>query len=160
MKLTGILAEKGLHALDGETRFHAGHEVPRIWVIAADRARAHVFMKTPRGLENILSASTNDSRAAGAENGKDFFHGYDMPPEKGHPGDGAFIRGLADWLEAASQEGVFDRLVLVAAPRTLSDIRAALSRNVHARVVAEVSRELAGMPASVIRKHLADIVWF
>jgi protein required for attachment to host cells len=158
MKLSGTLAEKGLHAFDNEPHHHAGHHIPRIWIVVADRGKAHVFRKTSKGMERIADATVGGDTFE--NEGKAGFHGYDVRSEKHHHDDGVFIRKLAQWLDVAEHEGIYDRLVLVAAPRTLGDLRKALSPAVHTRIAAEVDKELTEMPEAEIKRHLADIVWF
>lgn len=158
MKLTGILAEKGLHAFDSEPHHHAGTKIPRIWIVVADRVKAHIFRKTAQGLEHIADAALGSN--SHTDKGGATFHGYDARSEKLHHGDAGFIEKFAAWLDEAEREHAFDRLVLVAAPRTLGDIRGQLTKNVHMRVAAEVDKELAELPEPEIRRHLADIVWF
>lgn len=162
MKVSGKLAEKGLHAFDNEPRTHAGIKIPRLWIIVADREKAHIYRKTPQGMERIADArmghdhshhETVGSRGAS-------HHGYDARSEKMHHSDGAFIKKLAAWLDLASKENVFDRLVLVASPHTLGDIRASLSKAMHACIAAEVDKDLIKMPEKEIEAHLAKIVWF
>ncbi len=167
MKLTGALAEKGFHELGKEKHTNAGHEVPRLWIVVADREKANIYRKTMEGLELIgdataASGKTNlrktdnykVSRAGGGAG-----HGHDPRQEKQHHGDKAFIRTLALWLEEAEREKAFDRLALVAAPHTLGDIRSALSKAVHARVTAEVDKDLTKLSENEIRDHLKGVAW-
>jgi protein required for attachment to host cells len=158
MKLSGTLAEKGLHAFDSEPRHHAGHEIPRIWIVVVDRIQAHVFRKTPNGMERIADAKRGT--AVHENQGSAGFHGYDVRSEKHHHDDSVFLPKLATWLDVAEREKAYDRLVLVAAPRTLGDLRKMMSKNVHARIAAEVDKELTEMSENELRKHLDDIVWF
>jgi protein required for attachment to host cells len=162
MKVSGKLAEKGLHAFDNEPHTHAGVKVLRFWIIVADREKAHIYRKTSKGMERIADAklghdhSNNESTGSrGASH-----HGYDVRSEKTHHNDGAFIQKLMAWLDLASKEDVFDRLVLVASPRTLGDFRAAISKDVRCRIAAEVDKDLIKMPEKEIEEHLAKIVWF
>lgn len=160
MKLSGTLAEKGLHAFDHEPHKHQGHEIHRIWVVVADRTQAHVYRKTPKGFERIADAKMGHSHATHETTGGDAFHGYDAGSQLHYRGDGAFIEHFAGWLDTAEREKIYDRLILVAAPRTLGDLREALSKNVFSRVMAEVDKELTEMPETKIKKHLEKIVWF
>ncbi len=166
MKITGPLAEKGLHVFDHEPRMHDGHLIPRIWFLVADREKAHVYRKAPHGLELIADLKA----AAGATHNVDghavSIHGgaqhgmHDPHGEKVHHGDMAFVRTMVDWLEVAERERVYDRLVLVAAPHTLGEIRAALPRAVHDRVTAELPKQLTGAPVKEVFDHLNKEVWF
>ena len=160
MKLSGTLAEKGLHVFDGESHKHEGHDVPRIWIVVADRLQAHIFRKTPHGIERIADARPGHSHASHEDKGGHSFHGYDAKSQKTHHDDGGFVQKLAAWLDTAEREHIFDRLVIVAAPRTLGDIREALSKNVFSRVAAEVDKELTEMPEAKIKEHLDKIIWF
>lgn len=160
MKLSGTLADKGLHAFDSEPRHHEGHDVPRIWIVVADRQQAHIFRKTPKGMERIGDARVGHSGGAHEMQGGSVTHGYDVGSERRHHADGIFLHKLSEWLDVAEREKAYDRLVLVAAPRTLGDIRKVMSKNVHTRIAAEVDKELTEMPEVEIKKHLADIVWF
>ncbi|TAL31943.1 MAG: host attachment protein [Alphaproteobacteria bacterium] len=160
MKLSGILAEKGLHAFDSEPSTHQGHSVPRIWIVVADSVRAHIFRKTPHGFETIAEAKTGHSQGTHETSQGDVFHGYDVKSRNHNKGDGAFIEKLATWLDIAEREHVYDRLILVAAPRTLGDMRESLSKNVFSRIIAEVDKELTEMPEAKVKKHLNEIVWF
>jgi protein required for attachment to host cells len=165
MKITGPLAEQGLHVFDHEPRMHEGHMIPRIWFLVADREKAHVYRKTPHGLELIADLKANGhARTVDGHTLKD--HGpaekgaHDVRGEKTHHGDNAFIRTLVDWLDVAERERVYDRLVLVAAPHTLGEIRAALPRSVHDRVTAELPKQLTGASVKDIFDHLNREVWF
>lgn len=57
-------------------------------------------------------------------------------PERGM--EKAFVQALAAALDAQSEAGAFDRLIVVAAPRALGDFRAAASKALKAKVVREI----------------------
>ena len=163
MKVSGKLAEQGLHAFDKEPRHtHDGIEIPRIWIIVADRENAHVYRKTGKGMERIADAKPGHAKSHHEEAGSSgtVSHGHDTRSEKRHHGDSAFIQRLASWLNEASNEDVFDRLVLVAPPHTLGDIRASLSKNVHARIATELDKDLIKLPDREIEENLSKILWF
>ena len=160
MRITGILAEKGFHAFDAEPHQTGGHIVPRIWIVVADGVRALIFRKAGKDMERIAEARPGYSAATHADKGGASFHGYDVRSEKYHHGEGAFIHNLAAWLDEAERAKAFDRLVLVAAPRALGDLREALSKEVCLRVSAEKAKDLTELSEGEIRRHLSDIVWF
>jgi protein required for attachment to host cells len=64
---------------------------------------------------------------------------------------------VADALNSRLTDKRYDKLVLVAPPVTLGDLRDALAKRVQARVVAEVAEDLIKVPASRLPTHLADI---
>ena len=65
---------------------------------------------------------------------------------------------VSDKLEAALAGGAFDRLVVVAPPSMLGDLRACMARSVLDRVVAEVPKDLAKVADHEIRDHLKEVV--
>jgi len=162
MKISGKLAEKGLHAFDKEPRMRNGVVIPRLWIIVADREKAHIYRKTPLGIERIADVKKGHPKSHREEAGScgTIPHGYDVRSEKRHHADSAFIQRLAEWLDQATKENVFDRLVLVAAPHTLGDIRTALSKDVHARIATEVDKDFIKLPDKEIEDNLSKIAWF
>ena len=53
MKVTGVLAEKGLHVFDQEGRIHAGHVALRVWILVADHAKAKLYRKADHHFQEI-----------------------------------------------------------------------------------------------------------
>ena len=70
----------------------------------------------------------------------------------------AFARELAERLEEAAHGHRFDRLVLVAAPKTLGDLRELLPDPVKTKVVAEIDKDLTGVPLRDLPKHLEAVL--
>lgn len=153
MKLSGTLAEKGLHAFDSESRLHNGVVMPRVWIVVADREKALIYRKTAEGIERIANAKTGHN-SDGADTGGAVHHGYDTQARK-HGRDHGFIRKLAGWIDAAEKSGAFEHIILVASPRTLGDIRSLLGKNVESRIKAEIAKDLANFPDREIELNLA-----
>ena len=66
-----------------------------------------------------------------------------------------FARDLADRLERWALAGRYEALVLVADPRTLGVLRPELHKAVQERLLAEVDKDLTGMPVGEIEAALA-----
>jgi protein required for attachment to host cells len=69
-----------------------------------------------------------------------------------------FARQLAAELDGYQQKGLFDRLVIVAAPQTLGDLRGELSPQLQALVLAEVPKDLTKIPLPDLAGHLHDVM--
>jgi len=69
-----------------------------------------------------------------------------------------FVHRLADALSDRWRDRAYDRLVLVAAPSALGDLRAALSPEVRTAVVAEVPKDLTKTPDAAVAEHLKDVL--
>ena len=52
----------------------------------------------------------------------------------------------------------FDRLILVAAPRTLGDLRASMSADLKDVVHAEVTKDLTHVPNNELSRHLESVI--
>ena len=67
-----------------------------------------------------------------------------------------FAQRLAQILDQAAREGLFHRLVLVAPPRTLGDLRAALDEKTLKLVTAEIGKDLTNTPPAELPAHLGE----
>lgn len=171
MKVTGRIKEEGLGALASEVALREGVKVPRIWVVVADAGVARIFRKPNSHLELVGEMFPEETTQAGLTNdtvgrlvssggGGSVHHKYEPHMEAGRQDALQFARELADWLEIAVREDIFDRFVLVAAPRTLGELRAAMPKAVQGRIVAEVDKDLTNLDERALHKALNDVLWF
>lgn len=172
MKLSGILAEKGLKIFNGEMRYHAGHAVTRLWIVIANQEKALIYRKIiSDGLELIATAKAaadekhhqmpNSSYGRMTAPLNDHaHHSLDFHFEKDRKQELKFVHRIAAWLDEAQREDAFDRLVLVAAPKTLGELRPLLSEAVQARLMAQLNKDLASQPDHKIQEQLEKLVWF
>jgi protein required for attachment to host cells len=142
------------------------------WVLIADGARARLLAQgrpfdplKPALDQEELTGSTAQSKEIGTDRpGRSFDsagqgrHAMAPPTDPQRYAKFSFARELAERLEDAVHEGRFDRLVLVAAPKTLGDLRELLPAPVKARVVAEIDKDLTHVPARELRKHLGSVL--
>jgi len=79
-----------------------------------------------------------------------------MEPTDWHElGEERFLRGFADKLNHAVEQGRFERLILAAPPKVLGRMRPVLSAKVADLLAAEVASDLTGQPVDRIEQHLA-----
>lgn len=125
------------------------HKIPVIWVLVADAHTARIFKRHGDGLEYIAGM-------------KPTFHYKSPANDQAHDGkaEAGFAHEIALWLDHAVRDGDYDRLVMIAAPRMLGDLRKCLSERVQNRVVAEVDKDLTKMPEAELKSELAKVVWF
>ncbi len=67
-----------------------------------------------------------------------------------------FADELAEHLYAQAHKGAFERLVLVAPPKILGELRQALHKEVADKVIAEIPKTLTGHPLDKIESLLKD----
>jgi protein required for attachment to host cells len=68
------------------------------------------------------------------------------------------VTGLASMLDEKLKAGAFDRLVLVAAPQALGDIRKAMSGQLAEAVYGELAKDLTKVPNNELAKHLGEVM--
>lgn len=69
-----------------------------------------------------------------------------------------FARRVAQLVNDAAARDAFERLVLVAPPRTLGEIRAEIAPPAAERIVAESAKELMKLPRAKLEAQLLDLV--
>jgi protein required for attachment to host cells len=141
------------------------------WILVADGARARVLMN--RGIGKGLQPAIDGEMT------------HDLPPTRDIVSDRPgrvqqsassrrsameprvdwhrfekekFSREMAALLDAAAGRGAFDRLVLVAPPRTLGDLRAALGAKARTKIHAEIDKDLTHVALHDLPDYLADVV--
>ena len=70
-----------------------------------------------------------------------------------------FAQRLADMLAHELEKASYTRLVIVASPVTLGDLREAISPQVRAKVVGEIAQDLTKIPNSEVGGHLASLAF-
>lgn len=121
---------KGLHQVP-DTEMH--QELPKDSEIFADRAGRSFDSRG--GGRHRMEATSSPHRALKAE----------------------FAKALADRLAAAATAKSFGRLVLVAPPTLLGDLRKALPPAVASLVTAEIDKDLTHVATQDIASHLGDL---
>lgn len=136
-------------------------------VVVADGARARLFTERVRG--GPLSEITEQLGDLGASGPRATTHSgrvFDRFGRGSHTTGGdspkvreeaAFVRRLADRLDGPFRKGAHDELVLVAAPRALGGLRAALSPALASRVAGSEAAERVGESIEDIRHALRAI---
>ena len=69
-----------------------------------------------------------------------------------------FAKELAEMLDKRLSEKAYDRLVIVAPPKALGDLRAALSAHVKPLVYAELDKDLVKTPTAELPNHLGAVM--
>ena len=69
-----------------------------------------------------------------------------------------FAHELAEMLARSLEQNAYDRLIIVAPPGALGDLRAAISDHVRANVVGEVAHDLTKTPDGELAKHLKGVL--
>lgn len=142
---------------------------PKVWVLAADRVRARVFEidpdsrdwaeiadlvnpegRYPKGTRGDTRPPRSIESVGGARHA---IEPHTTPEEKSMA---VFSREIGDFLEQARVGRRFERLTIVAPPRFLGALRAALSPSTSDLIAQEIGRDLSGLDMSEIASALSQ----
>lgn len=142
------------------------------WIVVANSAQARFFTADTatgplaefhdlvhgesrlhaRELTSDLPGKNVDSHGGG-------LHGMEArTPVKKHERE-VFAREVASYLTHARNSGEFDRLIVVAAPAFLGELRATIDKNTLASVSSWIEKNLTKDSAEDIRASLPDRLW-
>lgn len=122
----------------------AARGIPNIWVVAVIHDNVvQVYKKTRKGIEKIAEAAAEQDKNDMSSHTRTYM-----------------IANIAAWLDRMAAQNYFERLVLVAPAGVLAEMRRILSIQLHKRVMAEVSKDLAPLSACELETLLEDIFWF
>lgn len=143
----------------------------RTWILVADGARALIAANTGpgKGIERPLEAEfSNDPKAnrdiQADRPGRSFDSGgegrHAMAPRTDpheHQKE-EFVHTVADHINKAANKGKFDRIVLVAPPKVLGELRSFLDPKVMDAVKGELPKDLTKVPLDELSTHLGDVM--
>ena len=141
------------------------------WVLIADGTQARVLentgpgkgLKQVRGLDWTIGAfSAQDIMAdRPGRSHASMGHGRSAMEPRTDPvehRETEFLKSLAAVLDRHQQQGDFDRLVIVAGPVALGDIRKSVSPAVKKAIIAELNKDLTNLPTAELDQHLDGII--
>jgi protein required for attachment to host cells len=137
------------------------------WIVAADASRARILQVADRErLVEVEDFVNPEGRLHNREinsDAKGRFRGPDRPG--GHSSDDGehtvdhynelFAKRVADYLDKARNEHRYERLVIVAAPKVLGQIRKRLGKEVEKLVVDDLDKDLSWLNAREIERYFA-----
>jgi protein required for attachment to host cells len=138
------------------------------WVLVADSGYARIFAlrKEPAEfteVQELISDSrhqTNRDLVSDASGriadvrGGPSSHTMQPRSDPHDQAEQAFSARLVKNLEQAANKHLFERLVIIADPKTLGRLRQNMSKNLAARISHEVNRDLVGLPPDELERRV------
>jgi protein required for attachment to host cells len=138
------------------------------WVLVADGARAKLYRnegpgkglrpameqeftgnnQATRDLVSDKPGRTFDSAGAGR-------HAKEPPTDPHRKAKEDFARQMAQVVGGAA--GSFDRLIVVAPPQALGDLRSAFPEAVRSKITGELNKDLTHLPVNELAAHLSQV---
>ncbi len=122
---------RGLHAVEG-------------YVFSSDHAATHDLVSDREGRTHSSVGPGRSAVAAHSDPHREL--------------KAKFAVHLADVLASSLEKRAFDRLVIVASPVTLGDLRAAIAGDVRARIVGEIAQDLTKTPNAEVGEHIKSVL--
>ena len=143
----------------------------RTWIVIADGARARIVKNTGPGrgveadaelvfrsehqkLQEIMADKPGRAFDSVGKGRHAMAYGSDAVRED----ERHFLQSLAERLEKEALADAYDRLILVAPPRALGDLRSFLSKPVKNRVHDEIAKDLTQLPNDRLANHLGKTI--
>jgi len=146
---------------------------PLYWVLVADSGNARILQLRQEPaechqVEMLTSPSQHQTtrEMVSDAKGRDFHHhggtGHTLQP-RGDAHDlaeQAFCASMIDTLEHAASQEKFERLAIIADPRTLGRLRKRMSKQLADRVNLELTRDLVHLPLKSLAERIrSELGW-
>ena len=140
------------------------------WILVADGAQARLYANDGPGhgihpatewdfaldLPSKVGDIVSDREGRVVSSGGSGHHALNPRIDPRRHLEAEFLKSVATFLEEGALAKSYDRLVLVAAPRALGDLRAMLAPHAAGLVTRELDKDLVHLPQRDLEKHLLD----
>jgi protein required for attachment to host cells len=143
---------------------------PITWVLVADGSRARLFVRQPDGslspaLDQELIGTNLPSREIASDrpgrtfdSGGQSRHAKEPPTDPARHAQAEFAREVALLLDGRRKAHAFDRMVVVAPPRFLGELRSFMPQQLRDLVAAEIAKDLTKSPPHELQRHLGAML--
>ena len=141
------------------------------WILVADSTKARFFRAPQQGetlgdtLVHELEGSNEPSRDINADrpgrtfdSGGEGRHAKEPPTDPHRHAKFHFAQELANLLEDERKQGAYDKVIIVAPPQFLGDLRSTMTDNVRKLVDQEINKDLAMLTAHELESHLQGVL--
>lgn len=140
------------------------------WIVVTDGGHARIAVSEGTGPKLRIAPTYVKEMDADVPAGRDIVtdkpgrtfdsagtgrHAMAPPSDPREQAKQEFIRSVAQCLEDAAGQGKFQRLILVAPPRALGELRSCLSSGLQSKVAHEVAKDLNRLSPAELGEHLA-----
>ncbi|MBS0271250.1 MAG: host attachment protein [Proteobacteria bacterium] len=137
----------------------------KTWILVADGARARIFIKNHKSLNNVMgqdfvgenlkdSEAGTDKPGRGYESSNPTRHAYQPRTDWHQYHKELFAKELCEIIEKANEGAEFDELIIISPPKTLGDIREHLGKQALAKVTAEITKDITKLSEHQLMHYL------
>jgi protein required for attachment to host cells len=142
------------------------------WFILADGAKARILQRRasePRNFTVIVDEESGEALSPSRELATDrpgrsyesanpSRHAVQWKTDPHEAAKSHFEQKIANLVNRAAEQGLFDALVLVAPPRVLGDVRKALGAQAKERLIFEEGKDLLNLPEHILTNRLTALL--
>lgn len=141
------------------------------WVLIADGSRARLFVNegVGKGVQPALDQQfigtklpsrdiATDRPGRAFDSAGEGRHAMEPPTDPHRHEKQTFAQEIANVLEDARKRNAFDRLVVVAPPQALGDLRSGFSEDLRRMVTAELNKDLTKIPIHELPDFLGEVM--
>ena len=121
-------------------------------VAVADGEKLHLFRNT--GTEAELSLAAAPEQDVEAVSGAGGQNSSSANPDQSRAEEDGFAAGIVDMLNARVLKGKFTDIVIIAAPKTLGEMRKHYHAKLEEALIGEIAKDLTGHPIADIEKTI------
>lgn len=143
----------------------------KTWIVVADAAKTRIYLNDGpgHGLSELPGKQRNtdvkESREINADRpGRTFDsggqgrHAMEPPTDPKRHEKAEIAKDLIDMLSDAHKRRAFDRLILIAPPTMLGDLRGAMPKELGGAVHGELPKDLTRADKRELEQHVADMI--
>ncbi|MDB5654043.1 MAG: AtsE [Tardiphaga sp.] len=121
-------------------------------VAVADGEKLHLFRNTGTETEmSLVAAADQDVEAIAGAGGS---NSSSANPDESRVEEAGFATGIVDMLNKRVLAGKFSNIVIIAAPKTLGEMRKHYHKKLEEALVGEIAKDLTGHPIADIEKTI------
>jgi len=126
------------------------------FVAVVDGEKLNLFQNTSDdGSPTLITMSVPNVDSTNAGSGTSH-HSSSANPDDSQKGEDGFAAGVAEMLNGQALAGHIGKLIIIAAPRTLGEMRKHYHKALSAKVVGEIAKDLTGHGLHDIEKAVAN----
>ena len=128
--------------------------LPKDTIVAvADGEKLHLFRNTGTETAMSLTAAESNVDATGKGSGARH-HSSSSNPDDSQVAEDSFANGVAEMLNQQVLKGDITNVVIIAAPRTLGEMRKHYHKKLSEVLLGEIAKDLTGHPIADIEKTI------
>jgi protein required for attachment to host cells len=123
-----------------------------------EKLKKEFHQDIPKGSDIVTDRAGMEKMGRGSASMQNATHGYNPSDNPREEKKIRFLRDVLEYVNTKVSKGDYDRLVIIAPPQTLGDIRELLRDSIKGKIVAEIDKDLTSASIDELKNHLKDVI--